>query len=387
MRIRRLALCALSIWALTLVGCGKDDSPVNTNDGPDETFYNITAATINTDAYTAPGTLSFRYSVDNGETYTVEKPEDLSKGDELWVKINNGEVDIFEEDFYFDWSNSSLAPADAESDLAKFVVKESDITLAATVTDKLELLVSQRDTGQFFVLDLSDGGLTPAFTILEGELALDRVRGAIYNYNDGNLYVSTAKFNTTKSQLHKVNLQAKQSSTINDNPDSTWEGIADLVITEENKILATIGFGGGQNPAIIEFGLDGSASEHILISGDNIPVAGLGLTASQDGGYLIGDAFSTKIHRCNASGEIAETINLVLQGFEEDADSGNFYIKNLIQTSDALYAICLEKIDNATQYTYVARVDLENEQLTYLYKVSTHPLQFNALVQIPAYAF
>ncbi|MEX0363378.1 MAG: hypothetical protein AB3N10_20565, partial [Allomuricauda sp.] len=320
MKMRKLALYALlASWAFVQFGCGKDDGPSNPDDGPVETFYNITQATINDHGYTAPGTLSFLYSVDNGESYTAEKPQDLSKGDELWVKINNGEVDIFEEDFYFDWSGSSIAPADAESDLAKFVVKESDITLSATVSDKVELLVSHRNSGQFFVVDLSDGGLTPAFNItLDGDDVID-IRSMVYNWNNGKLYATLNEDGNPSGALLQVEPYTLTASVLNDNADETWKGMSDLVITEENTILATVGFGGGENPAIIEFNLDGSTDGHILFTGETIPCCGLGLTHGTTASeYLVGDGFSTTIHKSNASGEISETIELSLEGFWED---------------------------------------------------------------------
>ncbi len=385
--MRKLALYALLVsWAFVQFGCGKDDSPSNPDDGPTETFYNITQATINTDGFTAPGELSFWYSIDNGESYTIEKPEDLSKGDELWVKINNGEVDIYEEDFYFDWSGSSLVPADTESDLAKFVVKETDITLEATVTDKIELLVSNRNTGQFYVLDLSDGGLTPAFNItLNGNNVTD-IRGMVYNYNNHKIYASLTEESVPSGGLLQVEPNVLTTQVINGNENNSWKGISDLVVTNDNTILATIGFGGGQNPALIEFEIDGSMSEPKLFSGDNIPCCGLGLSkGTNDEEYLIGDGFSAMVHKSNDSGEISETIELELVGFAEDADPANFFIKNLVQTSDSYYALCLEKIDNETQYTHIVKVDLENAQLVYL--SGAFSTQYNALVQIPAYAF
>lgn len=393
MKMRKLAFC---IWICTYTllqwNCSKDDGPKTPSDGdnpsPVETFYNITQATINDDEYTAPGELFFLYSIDNGDSFTAEKPEDLSKGDELWVKINNGEVDLSEEDFSFDWSDSSLAPANATNAVAKFVVKESDISIASTIIDKIELLVSNRNTGQFFVLDLSDGGLTPAFTFLEGELPLERVRGVVFNYNNGNLYVTTTKFGLSKSQLYKVDTNNMQATVINENSDSTWSGISDLVITEGNKILATIGFSGGDTPALIEFDLDGTASDYTLVNGDDIPCCGLGMTyGTSMEEILIGTGFSDplKIYKSDLQGKISDVHNLTLEGFE-NTNPASYFIRNLIKTKNGeIYALCFEDGDSNT---HIAQVDLENNLLKHISQIGSGTQQrYNGLVQIPAYAF
>ncbi|WP_420399109.1 hypothetical protein [Flagellimonas sp.] len=397
MKMRKLAHYALlASWAFVQFGCGKDDSPSNPDDGPTETFYNITQATINTDGYTAPGELSFWYSIDNGESYSIEKPEDLSKGDELWVKINNGEVDILEEDFYFDWSGSSIAPADAESDLAKFVVKESDITLAATVSDKMELLVSDRDTGQFYVLDVSDGGLTPAFTFLQGEVPLIKVRGAVYNYSDGKMYVSTAKIGNFKSMLYIVDPNSKQATVINENNQivneenvEIWKGISDLVVTTDNNLLATGGFSLGQGtPSLFEFELEGTNSDPMPFTGDDIPCCGLGMTLGSNSDEVFigsGQADVFKVYKSNLSGEITEVIELTLEGFEHEEPIG-YYLRNFARdASGTLYALCY----NLTHgNTHIAEVNLETNQLIHVAQIGTNNENvYYGLVALPAYAF
>ena len=398
MKLKKLALYTLlATWAFVQFGCGKDDGPSNPDDGPVETFYNITQTTINTDGYTAPGELSFRYSIDNGESYTIEKPQDLSKGDELWVKINNGEVDIYEEDFYFDWSGSSITPADAESDLAKFVVKESDITLAATVTDKMELLVSNRDTGQFYVLDLSDGGLTPAFTFLQGEVPLNRVRGAVYNHSDGKMYVSTAKIGNYKSMLSVVDLDSKQATVINENNQivneenvSIWKGISDLIVTSDNKLLATGGFGYGQGtPSLFEFELDGSNSDPMPFMGDDIPCCGLGLTQGETSDELLvgtGASNPIKIYKSNTNSTISEVIELTMEGFSNE-EHLDYFVRNMVKVcSGIIYALVYE--DNGVHNTYIAELDLENKKLINIAKIGSGIEEiYYGMLNLPAYAF
>lgn len=391
--MRKFALYTLlGGWALVQLSCGKDDSP----ETPTEPTYNITEATINDDNYTAPGELSFLYSTDNGGTYTAEKPEDLSKGNELWVKINNGEVDIYKEDFYFDWSGSSIAPADTESDVAKFVVKESDLTISASVTDKVELLVSNRDTGQFYVLDLTDGGLTPSFTLMENGEPVKRIRGGVYNYNDGLFYLSTAKFAGTHSKLYSTNLNTKQATVINDNNIvvneenvEIWKGLSDLLITPNNQLMATAGFGlGNGDPALFEFSLSGNNSEPTTFTGEDIPCCGLGMTFGSNTNEILigsGQADPFKIYKSNLSGEITEVIELSLEGFTY-AEPNGYYLRNLVRdTSGTLYALCY----NLTHgNTHIAEVDLNTNRLINVTQIATNDEKiYYGLVYIPTYAF
>lgn len=106
------------------LNCGKGDDlnpPSDDNSTPTEAFYNIIGATIDDDGYTAPWELSFLYSTDNGESYTAEKPTDLSKGSALWVKINDGENDISD----FEWHGIiDLAITDTNKILATFEIEE-----------------------------------------------------------------------------------------------------------------------------------------------------------------------------------------------------------------------------------------------------------------------
>lgn len=394
MKMRKLALYALlASWAFVQFGCGKDDSPSNPDDGLTEALYNITQATINTDGYTAPGELSFWYSIDNGESYSIEKPEDLSKGDELWVKINNGEVDIYEEDFYFDWSGSSLAPADAESDLAKFVVKESDITLVATVTDRMELLVSDRDTGQFYVLDVSDGGLTPAFSLTEDGETLLHIKSVVYNYNDSKIYASTYKFGSSPSSLFSIDPSNLQATLINGNDDMAWHEISDIVISANHSIIATMEIEYPYNYALYEFDTLGNVTESMDIEGDDIPCCwGVGLSlGANDGELLIGTSLSNpfKIYKSNLDLSEIETVELLLEGFS-NTNSVNYSTMNLVKDANgAIYALLLEDVYEGNTVimvnTHIANIDLENNTLNHISTITAD--SYSGLAFIPAYAF
>ncbi|MCL6266499.1 hypothetical protein [Flagellimonas myxillae] len=389
MKMRKLALYSLlGSWGLVLLSCGKDDSP----ETPTEPTYNLTEATINDDNYTAPGELSFLYSTDNGDTYTAEKPQDLSKGDELWVKINNGEVDIYEEDFYFDWSGSSISPADTEGDLAKFFIKESDISITVAVADKIELLVSHRDTGQFYVLDLSDGGLTPNFIIMKNEeTALVDIRGVIYNPNDGQIYIANSEDGF--GQLYSVNPKTKTPTLINNNENNTWKGLSDLIITPNNKLLAAAGFGFNNGPpALIEFELSGINSEPMEFTGDDVPCCGLGMTFG-DGNQelLIGNGTSDplKIYKSNLQGNITEVITLELEGDGfVNTEPTNYFIRNLITTKmGTIYALCYDLNDEFGD-THIAQVNLEQNKLIHIARIGTQNENiYFGLVALPAYTF
>ncbi|WP_421808985.1 cadherin repeat domain-containing protein [Flagellimonas sp.] len=348
-----------------------------------EETLDVVTAVIDKAGYTAPEDLIFLYSTDGGDSYSADKPTNLTEGDEILVKISNGIMDISKDDFSFTWITSNPVPQTSDIALAKFVVGSTDLDIKVAVVDKVEILVSDRNTGQFYSLDPSTGDKTDAFKVLLDGEDLVRVRGAIYNYVDRKLYVSTAKFAATKSMLHSVDLATLQATTINSNPDDTWAGLADLIITPEGNILATMSQGQLEGESLITFGTDGTASAPVAFTGADL-CCGLGLTYGDTTNEVwVGDSAAT-IHKSSFNGEISETINLTLENFEYNMPNA-YIIKNLVQIDGALYALCYEN-DNAI--THIAKVDLENNTLVHIAQLSnSDATQVNALVFVPAYLF
>ncbi|MCR9264457.1 MAG: cadherin repeat domain-containing protein [Flavobacteriaceae bacterium] len=348
-----------------------------------EETLDVANAVIDKAGYTAPEDLIFLYSTDGGDSYSADKPTNLTEGDEILVKISNGIMDISKDDFSFTWITSNPVPQTSDIALAKFVVGSTDLDIKVAVVDKVEILVSDRNTGQFYSLDPSTGDKTDAFKVLLDGEDLVRVRGAIYNYVDRKLYVSTAKFAATKSMLHSVDLATLQATTINSNPDDTWAGLADLIITPEGNILATMSQGQLEGESLITFGTDGTASAPVAFTGADL-CCGLGLTYGDTTNEVwVGDSAAT-IHKSSFNGEISETINLTLENFEYNMPNA-YIIKNLVQIDGALYALCYEN-DNAI--THIAKVDLENNTLVHIAQLSnSDATQVNALVFVPAYLF
>lgn len=350
-----------------------------------EEALKVATAVIDKTSYTAPEDLIFLYSTDGGDSYSTDKPTNLEEGDEILVNISNGITDISKDDFFFSWIGSNPVAKTSEIALAKFVVGSTDLDIKVAVTDKIEILVSERQTGQFYTLNPSTGEKTQAFKVtLDGENLL-RVRGAVYNWFDRKLYVSTTKFAMEKSMLHAVDLSTLQATTINSNPNDTWAGLADLVITPEGNILATMALGGGTGQSLISIATDGTESTPLAFTGDSTPCCGLGLAYGETTSELwIGDGSSTNIHKSNLNGEISETIALDLDGFANN-NVADYYIRNLVRDQNGkLYALCLDDADGSI---HIAEVDLTNNLLKHIAQISISPDQLNALVFIPAYLF
>ncbi len=349
-----------------------------------EETLKVATAVIDKTSYTAPEDLTFLYSTDGGDSYSTDKPTNLEEGDEILVNISNGITDISKDDFFFSWIGSNPVAKTSEIALAKFVVGSTDLDIKVAVTDKIEILVSERQTGQFYTLDPSTGEKTQAFKVtLDGENLL-RVRGAVYNWFDRKLYVSTTKFATTKSILHAVDLSTMQATTINSNPNDTWEGLADLVITPEGNILATMALGGGTGQSLISFDTDGTDSAPVAFTGADL-CCGLGLTyADTTNEVWVGD-ISSKLHKSNLNGEISETLALGLDDFV-NTNADDYYIRNLVRDHIGnLYALCL---DDSNGSMHIAEVDLTSNTLIHIAKISENSEdQVNALVFIPAYLF
>ena len=348
-----------------------------------EETLDVVTAIIDKTGYTAPEDLTFLYSTDGGDSYSTDKPTDLTEGDEILVNISNGIMDISKDDFSFTWINSSPVPQTSDIALAKFVVGSTDLDIKVAVVDKVEILTSDRNTGQFYTLNLNLGTKSEAFIItLDGEDLL-RVRGAIYNYADRKLYVSTAKYAMEKSMLHSVDLSTMQATTINSNPNDAWAGLADLVMTPEGNILATMSLGQGSGESLISFGTDGTDTVPISFTGADL-CCGLGLAYGETTSEVwVGDISAT-IHKSNLNGEISETIALDLDGFV-NTNVDDYYIRNLVRDQNGkLYALCLDDADGST---HIAEVDLTNNLLKHIAQISISPDQLNALVFVPAYLF
>lgn len=86
------------------------------------------------------------------------------------------------------------------------------------------------------------------------------------------------------------------------------------------------------------------------------------------GEFLVGDGFSTKVHKSNANGEISESISLALNGFT-DVDQENFFIENIVNASGLYYAVCVEELEDNFKNTYITKIDLENEELINIKKL------------------
>ncbi len=394
MKIQKRTLQTLVVAStFILFSCGKDDSP-NTPDPQDddptppvEVFYDVTEAAIDDSGYTALNELILEFSVDDGNSYSEELPTDLEEGDEINVKINNGTKDIGTDDFTFDWSTSSPQPLDPTAAEVKFVVGKNDLAISVAVLDKMTFVVSERTSGQFYSLDPTSEvvALAPAFAIMQVGDTLKRVRSMTYNSIGGKLYVSNTPSGPDKAKLHSVDPNTMEATIVNGNEEDTWKSIADLILAENGKIFATISSGQGVDPSLIEFGLDGAASEAQLFTGESIPCCGLGLTlGSSAGEYLIGDGSQNPvfIHKSNSSGVISESIELSLKGFPED----NYYIKNLTKDNAGnIFSICY---GHTAEDTFLAKVDLDAGELIHIAKIGTGGVdQYNAMAYIPAYLF
>lgn len=348
-----------------------------------EESLDVATAVIDKTGYTAPEDLIFLYSTDGGDSYSADKPTNLAEGDEILVKISNGAIDISKDDFTFTWINSSPVPQTSDIALAKFVVGSTDMDIEVAVVDKVEVLVSDRATGQFYSLDPSTGEKTEAFKITLNSEDLIRIRGAIYNYADRKLYASTSPSLTEKSMLHAVDMATLQATTINSNPNDTWESLADLVLTPEGKIMGTMITNEGTEQSLISFTSNGTESAPIAFSGAEI-CCGLGLTYGDTTNEVwVGDIFAT-VHISNLNGEISETIALGLSDFI-NTNPENYHILNLVRDYNGnIYALCYDESDGAT---HIAKVDLTNNLLKHIAKISDSPDQLNALVFVPAYIF
>lgn len=345
----------------------------------------VATAVIDKTGYTAPEDLTFLYSTDGGDSYSTDKPTDLTEGDEILVNISNGIMDISKDDFSFTWINSSPVPQTSDIALAKFVVGSTDLDIKVAVVDKWELVTSNLG-GEFSVINLDDFTLSSGFAVISNDQnkTIGNVGGVVYNPNNHKIYISTGKNGEIFPSIYEVNTPGMVANSIYEN-DGTWSKIPSLILAQDNTLVASIDFGDFENHALVYSSLTGDISEPAFLSGDLLPNSGMGITWSEDG-ILVGDGYQSSIliHKSSITGVISESIALDLQGFE-NVNPASYTIRDLEWVGAKLYAICLETISGDT---YLAEVDLDNKK--FINKMLVSPGgqgRYENLALIPAYLF
>ncbi|HDR88747.1 MAG TPA: hypothetical protein ENN63_03855 [Bacteroidetes bacterium] len=294
-----IAAVALMILVV-LPGCKKDEDPVT---------FSVNAGVIDDEEYTAGGTLSLLFSTDDGSSWVAD-PGKVEEGSVVMVKVSSGDMDLTSDNFEFDWSASEPAPANPTDDVAVFQV-EGTLTVSVKVTDILDLVVVKRSDGTVHRVNTTTGQLTLKGMIVHDSEPLAGLRGLVYDPATGMCFSSaTAQGNGC---FYSVNMKTGEASLLNNNIESAWDGIADLILAPDGNIMGVIYSNIEYCMSLVTFNKStGVAGTHYPVMLDNDKEthwSSGGLTYGSSDDQVIIGAWS-EVLKAGTNGQISQYISL-----------------------------------------------------------------------------
>lgn len=370
-------LLAVGIGSVFLQSC-KDDEP--------NPRFKIETASVDESTYTGSGTLSLLYSTDGGETFTATLPEKLKKGTKVLVKVNNGSEDLSDEDFIFDWSTSSPAPADETRGIAEFTIGSGNLKINVELEEIMALLTSHRTTGKFYTINPVTGDKAENFTITSGDIDVVGIRGFLYHPKKKLYYASTST--EEGGFLYSVNPATSEATVINENDGANdhevWDAVVNWVVAPDDSLLAVGDFNGEGN-GIVKFGTDGVRAKNTI---ELDICCGLGLIWHTNNTLLVSNGSNTDsgeiiLENIALDGEGIDSQTLTnMEGFPVDVSTDWLTIKALAKAkSGELYGILF---NSDTKFSYFVKIDLGAEKINYISTLGEgNTNQYNTLVYIP----
>lgn len=352
----------------------------------------VNEATIDDTGYTAGGTLQLLYSIDNGATFETEKPTGIALGTTMLVKVNNGNEDLAIDKFIFDWSGSSIAPADVNTASASFTVTGS-ININVTLKDRLALVAANRRTGIFYKLDKSTGTRQELFAPrYEGD-TLKGIRAFVYHYGIQQFYAS--EITDFGGRLFRVDRASKEAIIINENNGNNsaydiWDAIVSIAIAEDDSLLVIGDFNNDGN-GMVKFGTDGGRSlstlEMEICCGlgmiydptENANTIRVGNGWDSNDGEIVIDVFDL-----NTGGRLTSFITSRFNNFPVDISGNTLNHREMVKDNDGtIYAIIY---DRNLDSSYLVQIDTSTYQANYISSLGTdNSNQYLALTLIPEY--
>jgi hypothetical protein len=359
-----------------LYSCKDDETPT----------FTISNPTIDSDGYTGEGTLVFLYSTDGGVTYSATLPK-VPNGTVIMVKVSNGVGDLTSEDFEFDWSGSSPAPANIDDDVATFTMQNGNMTINVKVEDVITLISSHRTTGKFYSLNKATGAKTEIFTPTISEEPVLGIRGFVY-HPAKNLFFATTSTDEG-GIIYTINPATKEATIINDNnasSDPEWYGLANMVVLPDDSLLA---LGWLMTPTVnvlTKFGTNGGRSPYAVETQGDL-CCGLGMLYDVETSEAIiasdPDNGAMNLYTLNAAGELIDAqIITNLVDFPSDITSSWMPTKCLVKDKDGtIFGIMF---NDATKESYLVKVNLSTPSVTYISTLGAdNSNQHNSLALVP----
>jgi hypothetical protein len=333
--------------------------------------------------YTGGGTPVLLYSTDGGSTYSTTVPE-FDAGTVIMVKVNNGTADLTTEDYIFDWSFSSLDPADTHAAIAVFTADNRNFQVYVRVDDILVMVTANRTSGKMYVVDTL-GVKTESFTPKVNNTEIPGIRGFVYHIKKAKYYATTSS--SVGGIIYEIDPATDVATVINDNMegvDAEWFGIANLVVMPDDSLL---GVGFLKDPtqnAIMKFGTDGNKSP---AHEDLDLCCGLGLLFDNDSDELIisteADPGSMKLVRSELDGNVVDIRSIFnLINFPGAASSTELATKAITRDKSGNTFAIMFNIE--TKATYFVQLDFSVPSVTYIATLGADETdQYSSLAFVP----
>ena len=226
------------------------------------------------------------------------------------------------------------------------------------------IVVAERNTGKLFIVDKTTAAKTEVGTVDGPDAPLTNIRGMVYSKSAKAIYAS--RTDDGGGLIYKINPKTRAATLLNGNPDDHWYGVADLLITSDNKLRAILWFKPASpvnsGPGFMTLNADGSVSNQVVFSEDNI-CCGMGMVYGASSSEIYIASYELEIYKSNLTGTVELYKTLTPQGFETDL-AENYVIQNMVKDSRGKIFATVYGYDDGN--TYLAEVDLTNELLKYI---------------------
>jgi hypothetical protein len=346
---------AVIVMALIVVAsCNKDDDdPIITNDVVIENPVG---------EYTGDGTLAYSFSLDDGATWLTTVPLELTEATSVKVKVIDGTNDLTVDNFDFDWSASSGSISDPTADMIEFTMGAENYSLAVTVNEIMELVVTKRGNGKLYSISKTTGDITELGTIVnEAAAAISGLRALVYDPATGKGFLSSG--NDDDANFYSLNITSGVATLLNTDPDNEdRDGISGLVMAADGNVLANFYSNEHGNSAITTFNaITGAEGAHLNMTDgtDEIWSVGGFMYGATNNELVIGG--DSEIYFSDLTATISDTTVMV--------PSASFL-------SSYMYVMALAKDKKtgdvyALIYDYVEEANKADEGAMYFTKINT----------------
>ncbi len=224
------------------------------------------------------------------------------------------------------------------------------------------MVVSERSSGKIFTVDATTGVKTQVSQIKNsaGD-GISNIRGLIYSKAANKLFGSST--DDGGGTFYSIEPKTFIATVINSDVDDHVYGVADLVMTPENRIMGTLWFQDNSNvgygPGLLIVNANGSGYDSILFSNNNI-CCGMGLVYGANNNELLISSYECEIYKSDLSGNVTLNVSLTPEGFDTTIPS-DYAIQTMVKDSSGKIYSTVYSYDNGN--TYLAKVDITNKKL------------------------